>query len=555
MRPPVYLDYAASTPVDPEVARAMMPCLAAEGAFANPSSTHALGRAAAVLVERARQQVAALIGAAPEEIVFTSGATESNNLAVLGLARANADRGRHIVTSRIEHSAVLDPCRRLEREGFRVTYLNCDAAGRIDPQRVGAALEPDTVLVSIMHVNNEIGVIEDVAAIGAICRGRGVAFHTDAAQSAGRVNLDLGSLPIDLLSLTAHKLYGPKGIGALYVRKAARGLLKPQSFGGGQERGLRPGTLPTHQIVGFGKAAELAAGRLSSDHARLAALRDRLWSGIARCGGVQLNGESAPRVPQILNVFFEEVDGESLVAALSGLALSTGSACHSATGEGSYVLRALGRGSRLPESSLRFSLGRFTTEEEIDYAVGEVSRELVRLRAVCPRRGGGGAGVSAGASPAAPPGNGPISAGERAGLLDAARGPLDPLAAAPIKGEAARLFRELPGAGVIPDDAGTVLHGEAGGPGEEVWVRFHLLVDGDSVKDARFEARGCPHTLATAAWLSGVLPGGRREQALHGGPQVWARTVGVPVEKLGRLLVIEDALNASLRSWPPMGRS
>jgi cysteine desulfurase len=323
MTVPVYLDYAATTPVDPAVAQAMMRCLTADGTFANPSSSHAPGRAAALLIERARAQIAALIGAEAEEIVFTSGATESNNLAVLGLARANANRGRHIVTSRIEHKAVLDPCRRLEREGFRVTYVDPDACGRIAPERVAAALRPDTVLVSIMHVNNETGVIEDVAAIGAVCRRQGITFHTDAAQSAGRVELDVAILPIDLLSLTAHKIYGPKGVGALYVRKAARALLRPQSFGGGQERGLRPGTLPTHQIVGFGLAAELAARGLRADNERLAGLGDRLWNGISRAGGVLLNGGSAPRVPQILNVSFEEVEGESLVAALRSIAVST----------------------------------------------------------------------------------------------------------------------------------------------------------------------------------------------------------------------------------------
>lgn len=540
MRSPVYLDYAATTPVDPQVAAALMRCLTTDGVFANASSSHGPGRAAAELIERARGQVAALIGAEPEEIVFTSGATESNNLAVLGCARANADRGRHIVSSRIEHKAVLDPCRRLEREGFRVSYIDCDSAGRIDPERVSAALTPDTVLVSIMHVNNEIGVIEDVGAIAAACRQRGITFHTDAAQSAGRVALDLGRLPIDLLSLTAHKIYGPKGIGALYVRRAARGLLRPQSFGGGQERGLRPGTLPTHQIVAFGVAAELAFRTLASEAARLRTLRDRLWSGIARAGGVLLNGGFAPRVPHILNLSFEDVEGESLLAALPTLALSAGSACHSATGDSSYVLRALGHGPRLAESSLRFSLGRFTTLEEIDYAVEEVCRELGRLRALCPRGGAARAYCGGGAS-------------------DSLAGSLDSIGTDPIdtdaKPAADRFFRDLPGAGVIPDSAGTVVRGEAGGPGEEVWVRFHLLVDGDSVKDARFEARGCPHTLATAAWLSGVLRGRRREEALHGGPQAWARVLGVPVEKLGRLLVIEDALNASLRSWPPTGRS
>jgi cysteine desulfurase len=595
MRTPVYLDYAATTPVDPAVAQAMLQCLTVEGAFANPSSSHGPGRAAAALIEHARAQVASLIGADVQEIIFTSGATESNNLALLGVARANADRGRHIVTSRIEHRAVLDPCRRLEREGFRVSYLTPDASGRIDPDSVACALRTDTVLVSIMHVNNEIGVIEDIGAIGAICRARGIPFHTDAAQSAGRVELSLRDLPVDLLSLTAHKIYGPKGVGALYVRRGARSLLKPQSFGGGQESGLRPGTLPTHQIVGFGLAAELALRSLRLESDRLAVLRDRLWSVLAGATGVHLNGEPAPRVPHILNVSFEDVDGESLVAALPSLAVSTGSACHSASGEPSYVLRALGRSTRLAEGSLRFSLGRLTTGEEVDHAAQEVRREVARLRAVSPglvgpradparepaTRGGPSAptkpieasGPAQRADAPAPKAQleaaspVPIIEGaELAGLagalptetlpteaLERGRTPAEVQLASREPDAASRLerlFRELPGAGVIPEGAGTVLHGEAGGPSEEVWVRFHLLVDGDSVKDARFEARGCPHTLATAAWLSGELRGRRRDEALRSGPQAWARVLGVPVEKLGRLLVIEDALSASLRSWP-----
>ncbi|HTX23211.1 MAG TPA: aminotransferase class V-fold PLP-dependent enzyme [Steroidobacteraceae bacterium] len=531
MTAPIYLDYAASTPVDPAVAQAMAHCLTAADAFANPSSAHELGRAAAALIERARAQVAALIGAEPQEIVFTSGATESDNLAVLGIARANAARGRHIVTSRIEHKAVLDPCRRLEREGFRVTYLTPEPSGLLDPGAVAAALSPDTVLVSIMHVNNEIGVIEDIAAIGAVCRTAGVAFHTDAAQSAGKVRIDLRALPIDFLSLTAHKMNGPKGVGALYVRRSARARLKPLSFGGGQEGGLRPGTLATHQIVGFGVAAELAARLLPAESGRVAGLRERLWKGLATGGGVLLNGEVAPRVPGILNVSFEDVEGESLVAALRTLAISTGSACNSATGDPSYVLRALGRSTRLAESSLRFSLGRFTTADQIDFAIREVHHELARLRAVSPRRYEGPAG----------------SLDSSVHALMNPRGGTE--STAEPETELERLFRELPGAGVIPDAVGRVLHGEAGGPAEEVWVRFHLLVDGDSVKDARFEARGCPHTLATAAWLSRELRGRRREEALGCGPQGWARALGVPVEKLGRLLIIEDALNASLRSW------
>lgn len=559
MSPPIYLDYAATTPVDPAVAQAMMQCLGAGGAFANPSSIHGPGRAAAALIEQARAQVAVLIGAEPQEIVFTSGATESNNLAVLGIARANADRGRHIVTSRIEHRALLDPCRRLEKEGFRITYLDPDRSGRIDPAAVPGALRRDTLLVSIMHVNNEIGVIEDIAEIGAICRAEGIAFHTDAAQSVGRIEVDVGRQPIDFLSLTSHKIYGPKGIGAIYVRRGARALLQPQTFGGGQEGGLRPGTLPTHQIVGFGVAAEQAGAQRHADYPRVAALRDRLWAGLERSGGVHLNGEAAPRVPHILNVSFDDVEGESLVMALSSLAVSTGSACSSATGDPSYVLRALGRSTRLAESSLRFSLGRFTTADEVDFAVEEVRRQVARLRGVSPAAPG-----RSGLAPREPrlrlrescldsPADGLIEESAACAWQGPAPAgdPCDP--GGPFGTDVVRLFRELPAGGAIPDSAGTVLRGEAGGPAEEVWVRFHLLVDGDIVKDARFEARGCPHTLATAAWLASGMPGRRCEDALQSGPRAWARALGVPVEKLGRLLVIEDALRASLRSGPERG--
>jgi len=522
MRSPIYLDYAATTPVDPAVAQGMSGCLTVEGTFANPSSSHALGRAAAARIERARAQVAALVGAQPEDIVFTSGATEANNLAVLGVARANADRGRHVVTSRIEHKSVLDPCKRLEKEGFGVSYLSPDARGVIDPAAVREALRPDTVLVSIMHVNNEIGVIEDVSEIGALCRARGIAFHTDAAQSVGRLPIDVRQIPVDLLSLTSHKIYGPKGVGALYVRRDARALLKPILFGGGQEGGLRPGTLPVHQVVGFGLAAERAALGLATESERIGALRDRLWAGLEPLAGTWLNGAGAPRVPHILNVSFAEIDGESLVTALPSLALSTGSACNSASGDASYVLRALGRGTRLAESSLRFSLGRYTTVEEIDWAVEAVCRQVRRLR-----------GVSPGHATAAPL-EAPEGASERCGT------------------DVERLFEALPGGGAFAAQAGAVLHGEAGGPDDDVWVRFHLLVEGDTVKAARFEARGCPHTLATAAWLTSQLAGRRREDVLRCDPQAWARALKVPVEKLGRLLTIEDALRASLQSGPPL---
>lgn len=567
MTAPLYLDYAATAPLDPAVARAMTQCLTGAESFGNPSSTHALGRAAAALIEEARAQVAALVGAAPEEIVFTSGATESNNLTVLGVARANADRGRHIVTSRIEHKSVLDVAKRLEKEGFRVTWLAPDGAGSIDPAAVRAALRPDTILVSVMHVSNEIGVIQDVQAMGEACREAGIAFHTDAAQSAGRIALDVAQLPVDFMSLASHKICGPKGVGALYVRRGARPLIAPQTYGGGQERGLRPGTLPTHQIVGFGVAAQLAARGIATESERIAALHERLWGRLSSLPGVHLNGAAAPRVPHILNVSFEDVDGESLVAALGSLAVSTGSACSSAVGDPSYVLRALGRSTRLAESSLRLSLGRFTTAEEVDQAADRIIEQVGRLRGVAPRRARGAAaapgkpldsgpaGLMDEASDAARAARGaPGACGEPAALVGgpAALGALVALRApddstGELGAEASRLFRQLPLAGVIPDGApGSVLRGEAGGPEEEVWVRFHVLVDRDSVKDARFEARGCPHTLAAAAWVASQLPGRSRAQGIPGGPEAWARTLGVPVEKLGRLLVIEDALNAAL---------
>jgi len=493
----VYLDYAATTPVDPIVAKAMFACLTEGGDFGNASSaTHDFGRRAAAHVESARAQVAALICADPDEITFTSGATESNNLAILGVARANADRGRHVITTRIEHKAVLDPCKRLEREGFAVTYLTPDRQGRIGPETVRAAIRPDTVLVSVMWLNNEIGVIQDVAAIAAICREKGVAFHTDAAQAVGKVPLNVRSLPLDFLSFNAHKIYGPKGVGALYTRRASRPLLQPVSFGGGQERGLRPGTLPTHQIVGFGVASELAAKALDDEAVRLRGLLKRLWEGLSALGGVYLNGAEAPRGPAILNVSFEGVEGESLVSGLSGLAVSTGSACNSASGDPSYVLRALGRGTELSQSSLRFSVGRFSTEADIDFAIQTVRREVTRLRELSP-------------------------ASEGVVVSDPAR-----------------------------VGATAILAGEAGSPNQETWVRFHLTVANGIVKAARFKAYGCPHTLAVADWLTRRLPGRARGEGLPGTPTGWAEELKVPVEKLGRLLMVEDALRACFASWP-----
>ena len=389
---PVYLDNAATTPVDPRVAAAMAQCLTAEGVFGNPASaSHDYGDAAGALVETARAQVAAAVGAAPDEVIWTSGATEANNLALFGVADYYREHGRHIITARTEHKAVLDPCRELERRGWRVTYLTPDGGGRIHPQQVAAALQPDTVLVSIMHVNNEIGVIQDIAGMGAVCAQHGSArLHVDAAQSAGKCRVDFAQSGADLMSLSAHKAYGPKGVGALLVSRGngtvgrrAAVHLRALQFGGGQEQSLRPGTVATHQVVGMGLAFELADAAVDGEAERLTVLRDRLWRGLAALGGVLRNGDAEHSVPQLLNVSFEGVEGESLLAAVRGrLAVSTGSACTSALQEPSYVLRALGRDDVLSESSLRFGLGRFTRDGDIDGAVAAVAQAVSRLRRV-----------------------------------------------------------------------------------------------------------------------------------------------------------------------------
>jgi cysteine desulfurase len=386
MNRPVYLDHAATTPIDPRVAAAMAQCLGMQGEFGNPASDHEFGHAAAALVEQARGRVAASVGAAPREVIWTSGATEANNLAIFGIARHYREYGRHIVTARTEHKAVLDPCRELERHGWRVTYLAPDGGGVVHADQVAAALRPETVLVSIMHVNNEIGVIQDIAAIGAVCaRHGGARLHVDAAQSAGKIAVDFAALGADLMSLSAHKAYGPKGVGALLLAQRGGGAgtqLTALQFGGGQERGLRAGTVPTHQVVGMGLAFELARAA-APEVERIAFLRERLWRGLASLGGTLRNGDVVRSVPHILNVSFEGVEGESLLAALRGrLAVSTGSACSSALQEPSYVLRALGRDEVLSESSLRFGLGRFTSEADIDAAVVSVTEAVLRLRRI-----------------------------------------------------------------------------------------------------------------------------------------------------------------------------
>jgi cysteine desulfurase len=387
MKRPVYLDYAATTPVDPRVAAAMAKCLTLEGEFGNPASaSHEYGAAAEALVETARAQVAASVGATPADVIWTSGATEANNLAIFGVAEYYREYGRHIVTARTEHKAVLDPCRELERRGWRVTYLAPDRAGAIHPDQVAASLQADTVLVSIMHVNNEIGVIQNIAGISAICAKHGGArLHVDAAQSAGKCAIDFDGSGAELMSLSAHKVYGPKGVGALLVRRRGRSPLHlaPLQYGGGQEQGLRAGTVATHQVVGMGLAFALAEAVPGSEAERIAMLREQLWQGLSALGGIWRNGDSNHSVPHLLNVSFEGVQGESLIAAVrKDLAVSAGSACTSALQEPSYVLRALGRDEVLSESSLRFGLGRFTTPADIVTAVNVVTRAVSRLRRI-----------------------------------------------------------------------------------------------------------------------------------------------------------------------------
>ena len=391
VRVPVYLDHAATTPVDVRVAARMAEVLNSETEYGNPaSSSHGYGDVAGALVESARTQVAAAVGAGAAEVIFTSGATEANNLAIFGISHYYRERGRHIVTARTEHKAVLDPCRELERRGWEVSYLVPDKEGLLDPAQVAAALRPDTVLVSIMHVNNEIGVVQNIAAIGAICARHGGAWlHVDAAQSVGKCPVHFASLGADLVSLSAHKVYGPKGVGALVISQRGdsggrgRVQLTALQFGGGQERALRAGTLATHQVVGMGLAFEIAAKISSVETARVAHLQQRLWSGLSAIGGVLRNGSATRSVPHLLNVSFEGVEGESLVAAIRRhVAVSTGSACTSALAEPSYVLRALGRSERLSESSLRFGFGRTTSEADIDVAIATLTREVGRLRKV-----------------------------------------------------------------------------------------------------------------------------------------------------------------------------
>jgi cysteine desulfurase len=385
MNLPIYLDYASTTPVDPAVADRMVEFLTPSGHFGNPASrSHMFGWQAEAAVEDARAEVANLIGADPREIVWTSGATEANNLAIKGCAQFNTRKGKHIITSKIEHKAVLDTCRQLEREGFEITYLDPDKNGLIQPQAVADALRDETTVVSIMHVNNELGTLNDIAAIGKLCRENKVFFHVDAAQSAGKTEIDVEAMQVDMMSFSAHKIYGPKGIGALYVRRKPRVRIEAQMHGGGHERGMRSGTLPTHQIVGMGAAFKLGAEMLADESARIAVLRKRLWDGVSDMEEVYLNGSEQQHVPGIINISFAFVEGESLIMALRDLAVSSGSACTSASLEPSYVLRALGLNDEMAHSSIRFSIGRYTTEKDVDDAIAKVRHAVDKLRELSP---------------------------------------------------------------------------------------------------------------------------------------------------------------------------
>jgi len=380
---PIYLDYSATTPVDPRVAAKMIPCLTEH--FGNPASrSHAFGWEAEAAVEEAREQVAALVNCDPKEIVWTSGATESNNLALKGAAHFYQAKGKHLITVKTEHKAILDTMRELEREGFEVTYLDVKDDGLLDLDVLKAAIRPDTILISVMFVNNEIGVIQDIPAIGELCREKGIIFHVDAAQATGKVVIDLAALKVDLMSFSAHKTYGPKGIGALYIRRKPRIRLEAQMHGGGHERGFRSGTLATHQIVGMGEAFHIAKEDMGTELERMRMLRDRLWAGLSDIEEVHLNGDMKQRVPHNLNVSFNYVEGESLVMALKELAVSSGSACTSASLEPSYVLRALGRSDELAHSSIRFTIGRFNTVEEIDFAIALIRSKIGKLRELSP---------------------------------------------------------------------------------------------------------------------------------------------------------------------------
>lgn len=503
----IYLDHAATTPLDPAALQAMLPWL--QGEVGNPASDHAWGHAARAAVERARGQVAALLGAQPEEIVWTSGATESNNLAIKGALEFRGLRGAHLVTARTEHKSVVDSVRQMESQGLRVSWLKPDAQGLITVEQVLAALAPDTALVSLMWVNNETGTINPVEALAPRLRERGILFHVDAVQAAGKLPIDLSRAPIDLLSLSAHKLYGPQGIGALFVRKRPRARLSPQLHGGGHEQGMRSGTLPTHQIAGFGEACRVAGERLAEEGARLAALRDHLQQRLQQVlPGLHLNGHPQDRVPGILNLSFEGVEGESLRASLGDLAVSSGSACSSATREPSYVLRALGRDDELAGASLRFSLGRGTTAAEVDRAAARVIEAVGALRGIA----GAGSAV-----PVTPPVN---AHGYPAAVWAAFSHPV----------HAADL-----GEGAVAATAGS--------PAGALRLRLQAQLQGGRIVRAAFQAYGCPVTLAVGEWLAGWLEG-RRPGELHLSAADLRTALEIGDDKAQCALLGEDAVLA-----------
>ena len=535
----IYLDYAATTPLDPRVAAIMAECLADPALQGNPASaTHGVGLTAQERVEQGRADVASLIGAEPREIIFTSGATEANNLALLGAARAairaagaqrNAPGSRgHFVSARTEHKSVLDALRQLEKDGFAVTLVEPDAAGRVPVEAIETALRPDTLLVSVMLANNETGVLNDVAQIAARVRERRVLMHTDASQAVGKLPVDVQRLGVDFLSLTAHKFYGPKGIGALYVREDSRPRIAAVQFGGGHERGLRSGTLPTHQVAGFAAAAGLARQQGAVDAAHARDLARRLEQELETIPGVSFNHRGADGVPGLLNVSFEGVEGESLVTGLPEIAVSTGSACSSATREPSYVLRALGRSTELAQSSLRLSLGRFTTATEVDIAATAIRGEVSRLRVLA-----GGAPVE--------------GSSERRVDPDSSLATGNTLMGRALNPAARRYFLAPPRIPEFPDGAAPagICQGRAGRQADGVAVLFELKIANGIVKSARFSAYGCPHTVAVSAWLCEVLEGAPLAAGPPGDPTAWADKFAVPAEKLGRLLIVEDALRAA----------
>jgi cysteine desulfurase len=536
----IYLDYAATTPVDPRVAAIMAECLANPEAQGNPASaTHGLGHAAHDRVEAARAEVAALVGASPAEIIFTSGATEANNLALGGVVRAarrvagaqwekaGKQAYPHLVSARTEHKSVLDVLKQLEKDGCAVTLVEPDESGRVPPEAIATALRPETLLVSLMLANNEIGVLNDLAAVAALAAARGILVHTDASQAVGKLPVDVAKLGVDFLALTAHKFYGPKGVGALYVRETARPRIAAVQWGGGHERGLRSGTLPTHQIVGLGAAAALARAEGARDAAHARDLANRLKRELESIPGVSFNDRHPDGVPGLINASFDGVEGESLVTGLPEIAVSTGSACSSATREPSYVLRALGRSTELAQSSLRLSLGRFTTAADVDAAATAIRAEVSRLRAFA------GPGASAGGRHVDM--DSPLASGNT--LLGRALSPL-----------ARQYFLAPPRAPEFPDGtpSAEVLQGRAGRESDGTRVFFELKIHDGIVKSARFSAYGCPHTVAVTAWLCETLEGAPLKGVAPGTPADWAGKFAVPAEKLGRLLVVEDALRAAL---------